>query len=91
MVVSVPNTVAQTNQTLSLAITSNTTGNTSGMSVDARSLTLRGDGIVSVGLSTSAGGSSVIFSATQSNQAASASNGSFTFQTLNFSNANNVT
>ena len=30
-------------------------------------------------------------SATQSNQAASASNGSFTFQTLNFSNANNVT
>jgi hypothetical protein len=31
------------------------------------------------------------FLTSQSNQAASASNGSFTFQTLNFSNANNVT
>jgi len=89
--ITTPATVAQTNQTLSLAATSNTTGNTSGMSVDARSITLRGDGIVSVGYSTSAGGSSIIFSATQSNQAVSNSAGSFTFQTLNFSNANNVT
>lgn len=53
----------QTNQTLSLAATGNTVGNTSGMSVDARSLTLQGLGAVSVGYSTSAGGSSVIVSA----------------------------
>jgi hypothetical protein len=53
----------QTNQTLSLAAASNTAGNTSGMSVDARSLTLAGYGAVSVGYSTSAGGSSVVVSA----------------------------
>jgi hypothetical protein len=80
----------QTNQTLSQAVTGNTTGNTSGMSVDARSLTMEGLGIVSAGISTSAGGSSLIVSATQSNQAASAANGSYAFQTLSFSNANGV-
>jgi hypothetical protein len=58
----------QSNQTLSLAITSNTTGNTSGVSVDARSLTFQGIGIASVGLSTSAGGTSIIVSASQTVQ-----------------------
>lgn len=80
----------QTNQTLSWAATSNTAGNTSGMSVDARSLTLAGYGIASVGYSTSAGGSSIVVSATQSNQAVSAQGGSSAFQTLVFTNSNNV-
>lgn len=61
-------TFAQSNQTLSLAATSNTAGNTSGMSVDARSLTLAGYGIASVGYSTSAGGSSIVISASQTVQ-----------------------
>ena len=81
---------AQSNQTLSFAATSNTAGNTSGMTVDARSITLAGYGIASVGYSTSAGGSSVVVSATQSNQAFSAGGGSSAFQTLSFSNANGV-
>ena len=47
---------------------------------------------VSFGLNGSTVTASVATALTsQSNQAASASNGSFTFQTLNFSNANNVT
>ena len=66
--ISGPNTVAQTNQTLSLNMTSNTAGNTSAVTVDARSLTLQGIGIASVGLSTSAGGTSVIVSASQTVQ-----------------------
>lgn len=53
---------AQSNQTLSLAATSNTAGNTSGMSVDARSVTFAGYGAASVGYSTSAGGSSIVVS-----------------------------
>ena len=80
---------AQTNQTLSFAATSNTAGNTSGMSVDARSLTVAGYGIASVGMSTSAGGSTLLVSATQSNQAFSAQGGSSAFQTLPFTNSNN--
>jgi hypothetical protein len=80
----------QTNQTDSYAATGNTTGNSSGLTVDARSHTLSGAGIVSVGFSTSAGGSSIIFSATQSNQAFSAAGGSSAFQTLVFTNSNNV-
>ena len=56
-------TAAQTNQTLSWAATSNTSGNTSGMTVDARSLTIAGYGNISVGMSTSAGGSTLVFSA----------------------------
>jgi hypothetical protein len=81
----------QTNQTLSAAATGNTTGNTSGISVDARSLTLQGLGGASVGFSTSAGGSSIIVSApaAQSNVAFSA-DASSTFQTLTFQNSNNV-
>ena len=81
---------AQTNQTLSIVATSNTAGNTSGITVDARSLTLDGFGIASVGFSTSAGGSSIVISATQSNQAVSAQGGSSSFQTLVFTNSNNV-
>lgn len=51
---------------------------------------------ITFGLSGGLGGSHTITAShngltSQSNQAASASNGSFTFQTLNFSNANNVT
>lgn len=61
-------TGAQSNQTLSFAATGNTTGNTSGVSVDARSLTLQGLGVVSVGMSTSAGGTSLIVSAVQTVQ-----------------------
>ena len=59
---------AQSNQTLSFAATGNTTGNTSGVSIDARSLTLQGLGIASVGFSTSAGGTSVILSVSQTVQ-----------------------
>ena len=53
---------AQTNQTLSFAMTGNTAGNASNATVDARSLTVQGLGIASVGWSTSAGGSSLIVS-----------------------------
>jgi hypothetical protein len=65
---------AQTNQTLSMAATSNTAGNTSGLTVDARSLTLAGYGIASVGYSTSAGGSSIIVSASQTVQTQASGN-----------------
>lgn len=78
---------AQTNQTGGIYHVGNTTGESSSSTFDARTLSFRGDGIVSVGWSNS----SVRISATQSNQAVSNSAGSFTFQTLNFSNANNVT
>ena len=53
---------SQTNQTLSLAMIGNTAGNVSSMTVDARSLTVQGLGVASVGLSTSAGGSSILVS-----------------------------
>lgn len=59
---------SQTNQTVSAAVTGNTAGNTAGMSVDARNLTFQGLGLASVGLSTSAGGSSIIVSGSQSVQ-----------------------
>lgn len=81
---------AQTNQTESYVAIGNTTGNTSGLTVNALSHTLSGAGIVSVGYSTSAGGSSIIISASQSNQAISAQGGSSGFQTLIFTNSNNV-
>lgn len=74
--------VNQTNQTLSFAGLSNTVGNTSGVSVDARSISLVGAGAVSVGFSTSAGGTSIVISAAaggQSNQTLSfAANGNTT-------------
>lgn len=65
---------------------SNTTQSTSG-TIPLSLLSFQGNGIVSAGISNG----SVVISATQSNQAVSNSAGSFTFQTLNFSNANNVT
>ncbi len=55
--ISGPQTVAQTNQTLGLYASSNTTGQSSSSTVDARSLTFVGQGIASVGLS---GGSYLI-------------------------------
>ena len=76
----------QSAQTLGLYGSSQTTGQSSSSTVDARSLTFVGQGIVSVGLSAG----SYLLSATQSGQAASGQNGSFAFQTLSFSNANNV-
>lgn len=76
----------QTNQTLGGYFVGNTTGQSSSSTVDARSLSVDGAGIVSAGWSAG----SIRISATQSNQAASAANGSFAFQTVNFSNANGV-
>lgn len=58
----------QTNQTLSVIVSSNTTGNTSGMTFDARSFSLQGYGNASVGLSTTNTGSTVMVSATQTVQ-----------------------
>jgi hypothetical protein len=83
---------SQTNQVLSFAATSNTTGNSSGLTVDARSLTLQGRGDISLGFSTSAGGSSIIVSGVQSTQPVnvSAANGSANFSTLSFSNLNGI-
>lgn len=78
---------AQTAQTAGIYITAQSTGQSSSSTYDARTLSMVGDGIVSIGWSNS----TLRVSATQSNQAASASNGSFAFQTLGFSNANNVT
>ena len=74
----------QSNQSLGIFAIGNTTGQSSSSTFDARSLSLNGAGIISVGNS----GGSVYVSATQSNQAASGSNGSFTFQTLSFGNLN---
>jgi fibronectin-binding autotransporter adhesin len=53
---------AQTNQTLSAIVSSNTVGNTSGMTFDARSLSLQGYGAASVGLSTTNTGSTIMVS-----------------------------
>ena len=83
---SVPNAIAQTNQTLGIFGSSQTTGQSSSSTVDARSITFVGQGIVSVGLSAG----SILFSATQSNQAFSAAGGSSAFQTLNFADTNGL-
>lgn len=83
----VASVAAQTNQTGGIYITAQTTGQSSSSTYDLRTLSILGDGIVSIGWSNS----TLRVSATQSNQAASASNGSFAFQTLGFSNANGVT
>lgn len=80
----------QSAQTLGLYASSQTTGQSSSSTVDARSFSIVGAGGISVGLSAG----SFIVSQTGGggvNPAASASNGSFNFTTLNFSNANNVT
>lgn len=78
---------SQTNQTLGGYFVGNTTGQSSSSTVDARSLSVDGAGIVSAGWSNG----SIRISATQSNQAFSASGGSSTFQTLSFANGNGAT
>jgi hypothetical protein len=70
-----------------LYASSQTTGQSSSSSYDIRSMSVVGQGIVSVGLS----GGSLLLSATQSNQAFSASGGSSAFQTLAFNNGNGAT
>lgn len=49
--ISGPNTVAQTNQTLGMYAVQNTTGQSSSTTMDARTLSVAGDGAVSVGYS----------------------------------------
>jgi hypothetical protein len=71
----------QSNQSLGVYHVGNTTGQSSSSTYDARSLSIDGAGIVSVGWSNS----SIRISATQSNQAFSAAGGSSAFQTLGFS------
>lgn len=85
----------QTNQTLSFAVTGNTTGNASAMTVDARSFTVQGLGVASVGFSTSAGGSSIIVSVPSVGGAGAAFKGSGTYTqntgTIEFANSNGIT
>lgn len=78
---------AQTNQTAGIYAVGNTTGQSSSSTYDARTLSVDGAGIVSAGWSNG----TLRISATQSNQAFSASGGSSTFQTLGFSNGNGAT
>lgn len=77
---------AQSNQSVGLYHVGNTTGQSSSSTVDARSISFDGAGIVSVGMS----GGSVRISATQSNQAFSAGAASSTFQTLSFQDSNGL-
>lgn len=77
---------AQTNQTLGGYAVGNTTGQSSSSTIDARSLSFDGAGIVSLGFSNG----TLRVSATQSNQAFSAQGGSSAFQTLVFTNSNGV-
>lgn len=84
-------TVAQTVQSLGVIASNQTTAQSSSTTFDARSFTVSGAGIVSAGMSTTAAGAPVlVLSATQSNQAVSAQGGSSAFQTLVFTNSNNV-
>lgn len=76
----------QSAQTVGLYHVGNTTGQSSSSTVDARSISFDGAGIVSVGMSAG----SVRISATQSNQAFSAGAASSTFQTLTFQDSNGV-
>ena len=81
-------TTPQTNQSVGIYGSSQTTGSASSSTYDARSLSFIGAGLISIGnASTSAGGTTagIIISATQSNQAFSAAGGSSAFQTLGFS------
>ena len=64
----------------------NTTGQSSNSLINDQTVSFSGLGIVSAGLSAGA----IVISATQSNQAFSASNASSTFQTLSFLNASNI-
>jgi fibronectin-binding autotransporter adhesin len=72
---------SQTNQTAGIYAVGNTTGQSSSSTYDARTLSIDGAGIVSVGWSNG----TLRVSATQSNQAFSAAGGSSAFQTLGFS------
>lgn len=76
----------QTNQTVGGYFVGNTTGQSSSSTVDARSISIDGAGIVSAGWSNG----SIRVSATQSNQAFSAGAASSTFQTLSFQDSNGV-
>lgn len=76
---------AQSVQTLGIYGLGNTTGQSSSSTYDARTLSVEGAGIVSVGWSNS----SLRISATQSNQAFSA-DASSTFQTLTLQNSNGI-
>lgn len=86
----VPNVPAQTNQTLGLYMSSNTTSSVSSGTVDARSMTFRGVGVASVGYS----GGEVIISVPAGGGAAIrgiAANGSTASEsTVNFSNSNGI-
>lgn len=75
---------AQTNQSAGIYAVGNTTGQSSSSTYDARTLSVDGAGIVSVGWSNS----TLRISATQSNQAFSAGAASSTFQTLSFQDSN---
>jgi hypothetical protein len=75
----------QTVQTLGRYAVGNTTGQSSSSTYDARSVSYSGTGI-SIGHSAG----NIIFSVTQSNQALSGSNGSFTFQTVTFGALNGL-
>ncbi len=79
-------TFAQTAQTVGRYALGNTTGQSSSSTWDARSLSMAGAGIISIGNSA---GSGLVISATQSNPAFSA-DASSTFQTLSFQNSNGV-
>jgi hypothetical protein len=84
---------AQTNQTVGVYGSSQTTGSASSGTHDARSLSFIGAGIISIGNhSTSAGGTTtgILISATQSAQAFSAGAASSAFQTLIFQDSNGV-
>lgn len=77
---------SQTNQSLGVYAVGNTTGQSSSSTHDARTLSIDGAGIISVGWSNS----TFRISATQSNQAFSAAGGASAFQTLSFSDNSNV-
>lgn len=80
---------AQSNQSMGFFASSQTTGQSSSSTMDARSVTFRGAGLVSVGLSAG----EILISATSAAPAAvsvSAANGSYTVGNISFSNANGV-
>lgn len=76
----------QTNQTGGIYVTAQSTGQSSSSTYDLRTLSMVGDGIISIGWSNS----TLRVSATQSNQAFSAAGGSSAFQTLSFGDTNSV-
>jgi hypothetical protein len=82
---------SQTNQQITMFATGNTTQSSTG-TTNASSIVFRGAGDASIGIT----GGSVVVSipsgvlTSQSNQALSGQNGSFTFQTASFSNANGI-